>query len=141
MVRGLAVFINDLWCRDACTILKHCSPDVEFMVVKCQPFHLPREFTAAFITAVYVPPSADKQVAMNKLYDNISRQQIAHPDALYIFAGDFNKACLKNVLPKHYQHVNYATRGNNTKIKDTYRPAPLPHIGSSDHLTVTLQPQ
>lgn len=38
---GLAVYINDLWCRDANTISKHCSPDVDFMVVKCRPFYLP----------------------------------------------------------------------------------------------------
>ena len=38
---GLAVYINDSWCRDANTISKRCSPDVEF-IVKCQPFYLPQ---------------------------------------------------------------------------------------------------
>ncbi|KAK0139823.1 hypothetical protein N1851_023265 [Merluccius polli] len=83
---------------------------------------------------------------MTELYDNISQLQTAHPEALYIVAGDFNKACLKSGLPKLYQHVDCATRGDSTldlvytNIKAAYRAASLPHIGSSDHLTVTLQP-
>ena len=49
-----------------------------------------------FIFAVYVPPSADKQTAMTELDDNISQLQTAHPEALYIVAGDFNvfKECV-----------------------------------------------
>ena len=76
---------------------------------------------------------------MIELHDNISQLQTAHPEALYIVAGDFNKACLKSVLPKLYQHVDCATRGDSTldlvytNIKTAYRATPLPHIGSSDH--------
>lgn len=77
---------------------------------------------------------------MIELYDNISQLQTAHPDALYIFAGNFNKACLKSVLPKLFQHVDCATRGTSMLDKNAYRAAPLPHIGSSDHRTVILQP-
>ena len=50
------------------------------------------------------------------------------------------------MLPKLDQHVDCATRGDSTldlvytNIKAAYRAASLPHIGSSDHLTVTLQP-
>lgn len=61
-------------------------------------------------------------------------------------AGDFNKANLRSVLPKFYQHVNCATRGNNTldhvftNIKNSYKAVPLPHIGNSDYLAVMLTP-
>ncbi len=44
----------------------------------------------------------------------ISEQQTNNPDGFFIVAGDFNHANLKTVLPKFYQHVNFATRGNNT---------------------------
>lgn len=80
---------------------------------------------------------------MIELHDNISQLQTAHPEALYIFAGDFNKACLNSVLPKLYQHVQLevtAPWSLCTNIKAGDRAAPLPHIGSLDHLTVILQP-
>ena len=102
--------------------------------------------TAIFITAVYVPPNADVKQAMGELYNTLSQLQTAHPDALHIVAGDFNKAKLKSVLPHFYQHVTCATRGKNTldhfytNIRNAYTAAPLPHIGSSDHLTILLKP-
>lgn len=83
---------------------------------------------------------------MGELYNAISQLQTAHPDAFFIVAGDFNKASLKSVLPQFHQHVKYATRGNNTldllytNIKNALIAAPLPHIGSSDHLTIMLKP-
>ncbi len=76
----------------------------------------------------------------------ITKQQRAHPDGVHIIAGDFNKACLKSVLPKFHQHVKCATRGENTldhvysNIKHAYRAAPLPHLGQSDHLPLFLFP-
>ena len=49
---------------------------------------MPRELTAAFIIAVYVPPSANVKDAMSKLYTVISELQLAHPDAFYLVGGD-----------------------------------------------------
>ncbi len=46
---GLCVYINDAWCRDAVVVCKHCSPLVEFMIIKCRPFYLPREYTAILL--------------------------------------------------------------------------------------------
>ncbi len=51
---GLCVYINDAWCRDAVVVCKHCSPLVEFMIIKCRPFYLPREYTAILLVAVYI---------------------------------------------------------------------------------------
>ncbi len=54
------------------------------------------------------------------------------PDGFFIIAGDFNHANLKTVLPKFYQHVNFATRGNNTldfvytTVKHAYKAEPRP---------------
>jgi hypothetical protein len=33
-----------------------CSPDLEFLTIKCRPHYLPREFSSLIITAIYTPP-------------------------------------------------------------------------------------
>ncbi len=132
---GLCVYINNVWCRDAVVVCKHCSPLVEFMIIKCRPFYLPREYTAILLVAVYIPPSSNninRSEALHDLYQHISEQQTAHPDAFLILAGDFNHADLKSVFPKIHQHVDFPTRG---KIRWTLftppreeltRPSPSP---------------
>ncbi len=87
------------------------------MIIKCRPFYLPREYTAILLVAVYIPPSSssnNRSEALNDLYQHISEQQTAHPDAFLILAGDFNHADLKSVFPKMHQHIDFPTRGNNT---------------------------
>ncbi len=49
-----------------------CSLLVEFMVVKCRPFDLPREFTVIVIVAVYIPPYANAKNTHRELYSAIS---------------------------------------------------------------------
>ena len=146
---GLCVYINDAWCRDAVVICKHCSPLVEFMIIKCRPFYLPREYTAILLVSVYIPPNnnnSNRNDALNELYQHISEQQTAHPDAFLIIAGDFNHADLKSVFPKIHQHINFPTRGKNildfvyTTQRGAYKALPLPHLGASDHITVMLMP-
>ncbi|KAL0159079.1 hypothetical protein M9458_047155, partial [Cirrhinus mrigala] len=143
---GLCVYINKEWCNNAAVVTKHCSSLVEFMFVKCQPFYLPREFTAIVIVAVYIPPCANAKDALRKLYSAISKQQTNNPYGFFIFAGDFNHANLNSVLPKFYQHVNFAARGNNTldfvytTNKNAYRAEPHPDLGYSDHISVMLIP-
>ncbi|KAL0194797.1 hypothetical protein M9458_008369, partial [Cirrhinus mrigala] len=59
-----------------------------------------REYTAILLCAVYIPPSSNgnnRSEALNELYQHISEQQTAHPDAFLIVAGDFNHADLKSV--------------------------------------------
>ncbi len=142
---GLCVYINKEWCNNTAVLSKHCSSLVEFMFVKCRPFYLPREFTAIVIVAVYIPPCANAKDA-RELYCAISEQQTNNPDGFFIIAGDFNHANLKAVLPKFYQHVNFATRGNNTldfvytTVKNAYKAVPRPHLGYSDHISVMLIP-
>ncbi len=144
----LCVYINDAWCRDAVVVCKHCSPLVEFMIIKCRPFYSPREYTAIMLAAVYIPPNSNniRSEALNELYQHISEQQTAHPDAFLILAGDFNHADLKSVFPKIHQHVDFPTRGNNTldfvytTQRGAYKALPLPHLGTSDHITVMLIP-
>ncbi len=87
-------YINNSWCneRNVHSIKSFCSPDLEFHMLLCQPFWLPREFTAIIIMTVYIPPQAKTDQALRELYGNISEQETAHPDAAFIITGDFNKA-------------------------------------------------
>lgn len=143
---GLCIYSNNKWCSNATVIERHCSPDVEFITLRCRPFHLPREFTVVFVMAVYIPPSANKKSALNILLTAISKLQNAHPDGIYTIAGDFNQANLKTVLPKFFQHVTCATRGKNildhvySNIKGGYKVTTHPHLGQSDHLSIFLSP-
>lgn len=76
---GVCVYINNAWCRDAQMVQRHCSLDLEFLLLKCRPFYLPREFTAVFLEAVYIHPQANQE-----LHDVISELEMAQPDALQI---------------------------------------------------------
>ncbi len=83
--------------------------------------------------------------ALNDLYQHISEQQTAHPDAFFILAGDFNHADLKSVFPKIQQHVDFQQGKKYAGLclhhqRGAYKALPLPHLGASDHITVMLMP-
>ncbi|KAI4891531.1 hypothetical protein NFI96_008442, partial [Prochilodus magdalenae] len=96
---GLCVYISTEWCKNSVLVSSYCSPLVEFMVVRCRPFYLPREFTAVLIISVYIPPGATAKAALCELYSAISGLQNTHPDGLFIVAGDFNHVNLKRSKP------------------------------------------
>ncbi|KAK0155085.1 hypothetical protein N1851_002601 [Merluccius polli] len=77
---GLCVYVLENWCSDSRVIDTYCSPDLEAMSVQCRPFYLPRELTAAFVTAVYIPPGANVSMALGQLQLMVAKQQRAHPD-------------------------------------------------------------
>ncbi|KAK0133538.1 hypothetical protein N1851_030957 [Merluccius polli] len=141
-----AVQLEQLTCyrADRALVNGDCSPLAEFMIIKCRPFYLPREFTALLLVAVYIPPTSilsERNAALCELYQAISEQQTAHPEGFTIVAGDFNHADLKTVLPKLHQHVNFPTREENildlvyTPHKGAYKASPSP---TSDYLTTSL---
>lgn len=117
---------------------------MEFVFIKCQPHYLPREYTSVFIVAVCIPPGANANEALSELHDAICKQQTKHPEDYLIVLGDLNHANLKTVLPRFYQHILFATRGENTldkaytTSKGAYKASPLPHLGSPDHISVML---
>ncbi|XP_076849711.1 uncharacterized protein LOC143497938 [Brachyhypopomus gauderio] len=145
---GVCVYINTEWCSDAVAVARHCSLLVEFLIVRCRPFYLPRELSSVLIAAVYTPPSAgpDAEETLGELYGAISDLQHKHPDGLFIIAGDFNHANLKSVLPQFHQHVDFATRGANTldlvytNIPSAYRAEQRSHLAFSDRMCVWLTP-
>lgn len=142
---GVCVFINNNWCKDVTVMERHCCAEMEFLLLKCRLFYLPREFTAVFVAAVYVHPQANARFAMKKLYEAISAQQNKLPDSLFIVAGDFNHSNLKSVLPKFHKYIKIGTRKGKTldqvytNIKGAYRALPAPHLGQSDHLAFFLR--
>ncbi|KAI4896487.1 hypothetical protein NFI96_008190 [Prochilodus magdalenae] len=127
---GLCVFVNDRWCTRSTVVEHGCSPDVEFMVVRCRPYYLPREFTVVIVVAVYIPPQSDAKLALTTLANAISKQQSRHPDAALIIVGDFNQTDLRTVLSKFHQPVSCPTRGGNTldhvytNIKEAFSTTP-----------------
>lgn len=102
---GLGVSVHHNWTTQSRMIDDYCSPDIETLSVIHRPFYLPREPTAVIITAVDIPPDANTSVALNYLHDKINKQQRAYTDGVHIIAGDFNKACLRILLPNFPQHV------------------------------------
>ncbi|KAK0153202.1 hypothetical protein N1851_005108 [Merluccius polli] len=111
---GLCVYTNTNWCTNAVTTDTYCSPDVEYLSVRCRPFYMPRKFTVIIITAVYIPPDANTKTALDSLLTVISNQQRDHPDGVYVIA----------VL--------------DSNIKHGLKTSPLPHLGQFDHISLFL---
>lgn len=101
----LCIYINNNWCTNATILDQYCSPDLEFLAVKCRPYYLPREFSVVIVLAVYIPPCTNAKLAFSYLLAAINKQQNAYPEGVFIAAGDFNHVNLKRVLPKFDQHV------------------------------------
>ncbi len=146
--RGVCFYINNSWCdeRNIHSIKSFCSLDLEFHMLLCRPFWLPREFTAIIIMAVYITPQANTDQALKELYGNISEQETMHPDAAFVVTGDFNKANFRTIAPKNFQHITINTRGDRvldhccTPFRDAYKSLPRPPFGKLDHSSVLLLP-
>ncbi|XP_036420865.1 interferon-induced very large GTPase 1-like [Colossoma macropomum] len=96
--------------------------------------------------AAGLPPQADKSCALEVLYETINGLENIHPEAVFIVVGDFNRANLKKVLPKYYQHIKFPTQGEQTldhcytALKDSYKPLTRPAFGKSDYTSILLLP-
>jgi len=98
------------------------------------------------ITAIYIPPQGDTDVALFNLHDVLCRHQTQHPDAAVVVVGDFNRANLKKVMPNLHPRIMCATKGERTldlcytPFKRGYNVASLPPFGKSDHAAIFLLP-
>ena len=83
---------------------------------------------------------------MDELFGIINGLENMHPEAAFIVVGDFNRANMKKVLPKYYQHIDFFTRGDQTHdycyitFKGSYKPLPCPAFGKGDHTSILLLP-
>ncbi|XP_052332830.1 uncharacterized protein LOC127911022 [Oncorhynchus keta] len=145
---GVCFMVNVTWCghNNIQELKSFCSPDLEFLTIKCRPHYLPREFSSIIITAVYIPPQADTSMALNELYLTLCRLESIYPEAAFIVAGDFNKANLKTRLPKLYQHIDCTTRAGKTldhcysNFRGAYKALPRSPFGKADHDSILLIP-
>ncbi|KAI5615474.1 gastrula zinc finger protein XlCGF28.1-like [Silurus asotus] len=136
---GLCIYVNKAWCTNSVIVGSHCSANLEFFMVKCRPFYLPREFTFTIITAAYIPPDADAKLSMKELYAAISKQQTVHPEAGFIYAdyisSHFTPATTDvlflNELNDFYARFERANIETATKLKPSADHSPIP-LSSTD---------
>lgn len=70
-------------------------------------YYLPRrEFLSAIVGVVYIPPSADVEVACNTIHSTVARLQTQHPNTFVAITGDFNHITLDKTWSTFYQYVN-----------------------------------
>ena len=90
----MCLFVNNSWCAKSNIkeVLKHFSPEVEYLMISCRPHYLPREFSSVLFVAIYLPPQSEAgtKTALNQLYKAINKEENAHPEAALLVARDFN---------------------------------------------------
>lgn len=104
------VYVNTGWCMNTQIINSYCSIKLGYLLIKCLPHYLLREFTFIIIAAVYIPPSVNIKDTLEELNNAISCAQNSHPEGFFIIAGDFNQANLRDILPKFHQYITLPTR-------------------------------
>ncbi len=107
---GVCIYVCNSWCTATDIVETFCSPDLEFITVKCRPLYLPREFTVVFLTAVYIPPQANARLALANLHDAFHRLKNNRPHGVFIIAGDLNHTNLKTAMPTFHQFIDFPTR-------------------------------
>lgn len=136
---GVAVYVNERWCSQVIVKESHCVKDIEYLVVSCRPFYLPREFCKVDLFIVYIPPDADESAAAEILENCINKYENESPESVKIILGDFNHCDFQENVPTYVQTVQCVTRGNRTldklycNIKESYRVFKRPPLGNGDH--------
>lgn len=120
-------------CTNTTAVDKLCCPDVEFLLLKCRSFYLPKEFLTVYICTVYISPDANTKLMLAQFHDSmVYHDSVNHIDT---------------VLHLFHQNVKWATRSNNTihqvytNVANAYRAQVFLHLGLSDHLLLLLYPR
>ncbi len=101
--------------------------------------HDNRSFCLREFTAVIIPPQADIDAALKELYGHLCKQETVHPDTAFFITRDFNKADLRTIAPKFFQHISCNTHGERTldhcyfPFRNAFKSLPRPLLGKSDH--------
>ena len=80
---GVCLLVNNNWCTNVKKIADGCTPDLEYITIKCRPFYLPREFTSVTITTAYIHPRADTGSALDTLRDVITNYENSDQHIIY----------------------------------------------------------
>ncbi len=72
------------------TIESHCSANLEYLMVECQPFYLAREIPSTVVTAAYTSLDAIAKLVIKELHAAISKQQTTQMEAAFIVVCDFS---------------------------------------------------
>ena len=121
-----------------------CSPDLEYLTIKCWPDYLPREFSLVIVTEVYSSTQANTTTALKVLGFGQTGKHISW-GRIYC-SWDFSKAHLKKTQPKIYQHIDCSTLAAKTldhcysNFRDAYKALPCSPFGKSDHDSIFLIP-
>ncbi len=127
---GACFLVNNQWYSDVAVISTGCSLDLEHLMIGCHPYYLPT--SSVILTAVYIPPHADTNQALDELYGVIDRTESC------IVAGDLSNCNLIKVLPRYHQHISCPTCGENTldhvytAFRDAYKALPHSPFSKSD---------
>ena len=143
------MMVNDRWCKNVQVLSKSCSPVLETLFLKCNPFYSPREFANVIVATVYIPvfTSGDSATrAIRELADKVTAVENENPDSIVLVLGDFNHTKLSSFLPKYKNQVTCPTREGKildhcySTIPNAYRSVSRAQLGRSDHSTVLLIP-
>ncbi len=52
---GLCVYVNNVWCSGAVKVDGRGAADVDFLMLRCQPFHLPQD-SSVFMLLLFTLP-------------------------------------------------------------------------------------
>ena len=143
---GIAFYIKKLWCTNYYIHSKLCTPHIELLALGLRPFYLPREFPQLFYMLVYIPPDADKNIAVSCISKMFNEIQVKSPNAPLFILGDFNHVTLSRHFPHLKQYVDCKSRNNKIidlcygQAKEYYKSCLSPPIGASDHNTIILRP-
>lgn len=92
---GLCIYgkkIKIIMCMDSAVSIRHCSANLEYLMVTCRPFYLSREFLAIVVSAVDIPLNANSKLAK----EQYSKQQSVQADGAFISVGDFGFSSMSN---------------------------------------------
>ena len=136
---GIGVYINEHWCKNVTIKKCYCDDNVEYLILSCRPFYMPREFNNIYVTVVYVPPSANANEAAEIISNCASYMDDNCPDGVNLLMGDFNRLDVNDHIPNYHQYVHCNTRGDHTldlffcNIPNAYKVLSRSPLGISDH--------
>jgi len=91
---GLCTYVHDNWLTNVNIVDSHCSPDLEYLTVKCRPFFLLHEFAAVMVTVVYITLNANFNTGQGYILHAINSNQTTPTDTVQTIAGNFKNSLI-----------------------------------------------